>query len=146
MLTKEINLREILREGLCVSIEFDGSVSSIICLLLTITLALIAVLRFGVRLDLNELLKDRKKKQRFLAQSSCPHMIIEPKDDGTVSVESLFISPAGTTNWICSKCGFARYDQPDKEEINRIANYYLENPEKYVKALDDYKKHATKAL
>ena len=128
------------------SIEFDGSVSSSICLILTIALALIAVLRVGVRLDLNELLKDRKKKQRFLAQSACPHMIIEPRDDGTVSVESLYVSPLGTTNWICSKCGFARYDQPDKEEINRIANYYLENSKKYAKALDNYKKHATKAL
>lgn len=53
------------------------SIGGTIAIVLTIAVALIMFLRFGVRFDLDEFLRDRKKRHAALARSHCPHIRIE---------------------------------------------------------------------
>lgn len=74
-------------------------------LVVILALAIIAILHFGVKFDLNEFIESRKKRHRKLAQNYCPHMVFIPRHDNSFQVNSLFYTPFGTPNWFCFRCG-----------------------------------------
>ena len=43
-------------------------------------------------------------------QRKCPHWVPIELDDGRPGFQSLFTSPPGTLNWICSRCGLVSHD------------------------------------
>lgn len=110
------------------------------------TLAAIAIIHFGVKFDLNVFISSRKQRHRKLAQSYCPHMDFIPRGDNSFQVNSLFYTPFGTTNWFCTRCGAVLPYEPDPEGIKAKANYYLNHPKVYKKAMNNYSKHAKKSL
>lgn len=120
-----------------------------IALIVVIVFSLIAILRFGIKFDLNAYSESRKKRHELLARNACPHIRIggfgESNDCTQISIESLFISPSGTLMWVCSKCGAMRYNDLSNEEMKGIATYYLEHPKEYKKAMKKFVKHAKKA-
>lgn len=108
--------------------------------------AIIAVIHFGVKFDINTSIASRKERHRKLAQSYCPHMVFIPRDDNSFQAKSLFYTPYGTPNWICSRCGAVLPYEPDQEEFKAKATYYLNHPKAYKKAMKSYCKHAKKSL
>lgn len=75
-------------------------------LVVILALAIIAILHFGVKFDINEYIESRKKRHQKLAQSYCPHMDFIPRSDNSFQVNSLFYTPFGTPN------GFALDAEP----------------------------------
>lgn len=115
-------------------------------LVVILALAIIAILHFGVKFDINEYIKSRKKRHQKLAQSYCPHMDFIPRSDNSFQVNSLFYTPFGTPNWFCSRCGAVLPYEPDQEELKAKATYYLNHPKAYKKAMRKFDKHAKKSL
>lgn len=81
-------------------------------LVVILALAIIAILHFGVKFDINAYITSRKERHRKLAQSYCPHMDFIPRGDNSFQVKSLFYTPFGTPT------GFALDAEP----------YYLMSP------------------
>lgn len=65
-------------------------------LVVIFVLAIIAILHFGIKFDINMYIASRKERHRKLAQSYCPHLDFIPRDDNSVQVSPLFYSPPGT--------------------------------------------------
>lgn len=122
-----------------------GDFGPIITLIVVIALALIAVLRLGVKFDINEYQKSRKKRHLSLARLYCPHIRLEKHKQG-VSCQSLFVSPSGTMDWVCTQCGVVTHVAPSDEEIEKLAEYYFSNYEEYTKKMKKFEKHAKKSL
>lgn len=115
-------------------------------LVVILALAIIAILHFGVKFDINEFIESRKKRHRKLAQNYCPHMDFIPRSDNSFQVNPLFYTPFGTPNWFCSRCGAVLPYEPDQEEFKAKATYYLNHPKAYKKTMRIYDKHAKKSL
>ena len=113
---------------------------------LIFVLAIIAILHFGIKFDINMYIASRKERHRKLAQSYCPHLDFIPRDDNSVQVSPLFYSPPGTLNWFCSRCGAVLPYEPNQEEVEAKATYYLNHPKAYKKAMKSFDKHAKKSL
>lgn len=111
-------------------------------LVVILALAIIAILHFGVKFDINEFIESRKKRHRKLSQNYCPHMDFIPRSDNSFQVNPLFYTPFGTPNWFCSRCGAVLPYEPDQEELKAKATYYLNHPKAYKKAMRKYDKHA----
>lgn len=109
-----------------------------------IVLAIIAILHFGVKFDINAFIESRKERHRKLAQCYCPHMDFIPHGDNSFQVKSLFYTPFGTPNWFCSRCGAVLPYEPNQGEFKAKATYYLNHPNAYKKAMRQYDKHAKK--
>lgn len=115
-------------------------------LVVILALAIIAILHFGVKFDINAFFESRKVRHRKLAQTYCPHMDFIPCSNNSFQVKSLFYTPFGTPNWFCSRCGAVLPYEPDQEELKAKATYYLNHPKAYKKAIRKYRKHAKKSL
>lgn len=74
-------------------------------LVVILALAIIAILHFGVKFDINAFFESRKIRHRKLAQTYCPHMDFIPCSNNSFQVKSLFYTPFGTPNWFRSRCG-----------------------------------------
>lgn len=115
-------------------------------LVVILALAIIAILHFVVKFDINAFFESRKVRHRKLAQTYCPHMDFIPCSNNSFQVKSLFYTPFGTPNWFCSRCGAVLPYEPDQEELKAKATYYLNHPKAYKKAIRKYDKHAKKSL
>lgn len=115
-------------------------------LVVILALAIIAILHFVVKFDINAFFESRKVRHRKLAQTYCPHMDFIPCSNNSFQVKSLFYTPFGTPNWFCSRCGAVLPYEPDQEELKANATYYLNHPKAYKKAIRKYDKHAKKSL
>ncbi len=113
-------------------------------LVVILALAIIAILHFGVKFDINAFFESRKIRHRKLAQTYCPHMDFIPCSNNSFQVKSLFYTPFGTPNWFRSRCGAVLPYEPDQEELKAKATYYLNHPKAYKKAIRKYGKHAKK--
>jgi len=111
-------------------------------LVVILALAIIAILHFVVKFDINAFFESRKVRHRKLAQTYCPHMDFIPCSNNSFQVKSLFYTPFGTPNWFCSRCGAVLPYEPDQEELKAKATYYLNHPKAYKKAIRKYDKHA----
>lgn len=76
----------------------------LITLIVVITISVIAVLKLGIKFDLNELFYTKKSRHLSLARLNCPHTRLAPEKGG-MSYRSLFVCPPGTLNWVCTQCG-----------------------------------------
>ena len=59
----------------------------------------------------------------------CPHVVLEPQDDGRIAVRSRFISPPGTVAWQCQECGRTTHDT---DFIQNNIQHWAKHPEQYV--------------
>lgn len=125
------------------NILFDNF-GKVITLILIIALAIIAIFKVNLKLDLNNLLSASKIRHRKKAQHYCAHMEFRKIRDDMVQV-SFFESPSGTNSWICNKCGLIsqNFDQ-ERQESN--GTYWLEHPDAYRKNIKKYNYHAKKSL
>lgn len=114
-------------------------------LIVVITLAIIAIFRFGLKFDLNKYFDSRKKKHLKLARLECPHMTFL-KTDGGIVAESLFVSPYGTLSYQCKQCGLVVDCLPSDDEFKRIAESFGKDPDAYNKRMKRFMKHMKKSF
>ena len=99
----------------------------------TLLLALL-LLAFGafavkgtIKFDLNEYLRDRRKRKEDHLRSMCPHAVFSEAGQGQLAVRGTYISPPGTTAWQCQLCGRWTHDAAQAQE--GVA-YWAKHPDK----------------
>ena len=110
-----------------------------------ITLAIIAIFRFGLKIDLNKCLDSCKKKHLKLARLECPHLVLSKTDDGILA-ESLFVSPRGTLSYKCKQCGLVVDYPPSDDEFKRMAESFGKDPSAYNKRMKRFMRHMKKSF
>ncbi|MCY3627474.1 MAG: hypothetical protein OXG88_07535 [Gammaproteobacteria bacterium] len=103
-----------------------------------IALALtIIVVKVVISFDINKWQESRLNKLKVKIRLSCPHVHMRVREDDKVEVKSLFYTPFGTTNWICTQCGSTT---PDKRQVDDILKYYAKNINAYNSQMKKTKK------
>lgn len=116
--------------------------SEISILIIVIVLSVIAI-RITLNFDVNKFLENSRKISMGQLKGICPHMEILDVSESrkTIKYGSLFTSPPGTINWICSQCGLIVNSEDD---VYRNTEIYKKNPslilEKQRKFLKEAKK------
>lgn len=121
-----------------INFDFTDFLLSIIA----IAVSIIAI-KITFSFDINEFLKDRNEKLKGKIKNYCTHVEIKERND-EIYVQSSFISPSGTTNWICQKCGTQLYILDKESEDSRV-RYFIENPKKLKKQEEKFQKLMKKA-
>lgn len=96
----------------------------------------IFAVRTTIRFDLNDWLKDRRKRKKLKLRSLCPHADIT-EQDGQLAVRSTFISPPGTTAYQCQDC---RHVTHDKAWIYENTEHWANNPKDLMERLEQLDK------
>ena len=93
--------------------------------------------KIGFSFDINLWLQNRLQHRKDSLKVLCTHTDITVKDDESVEIKSLFTSPFGTSDWICSRCNMRTHDS---DMPNRIAEHYLNNINDYGKKMKKFNK------
>ena len=88
---------------------------------------LIAAVTFRgiVKFDLNQWLRDQRKRRQDNLKMLCPH-VRTLENDRIIEVHSTFFSPSGTLAWQCQRCGQITYDET---AIDAQVMYWGNNPD-----------------
>jgi hypothetical protein len=114
----------------------------ILILLIVSILGTIAI-RFTFSFDLNRYLEERRKRYIPKLQNACTHIAFVTNDKGEGGFQSLYISPPGTLQWQCQQCRDVKY--MNNGEFERQAEYYLKNPDEFLKQTKKFQKLLKKA-
>ena len=102
------------------------------------------VIRVTFSLDLNKYLEDRRKRYIPKLQNACTHLeFISDDKTRKVGLQSLFISPPGTLQWQCQRCGLVKHLQDN--EVERQMGYYFKNPDEFKRQNKKFSKLLKKA-
>lgn len=93
--------------------------------------------------DINKYLKDRQERYHSKCKNACLHFEFVPKD-GQIEVHSFFVSPSGTSSYICQRCGLVRLHL-DQAALQRAVDYYGKNIKEYNKQNRKFRKLLKKA-
>ena len=99
--------------------------------------------KVALTFDINRWLEQRQQQGEEKLRNTCPHTYLDLQPDGSVLVESYFFSPFGTSEYLCSKCGFRAMNEATAYRIRDMwmdpANFSL-----YVKREKEFVKLARK--
>lgn len=112
-------------------------------ILLIIAIIGIVTIRISFKFDIN---KHREVKQESYKQklmNACPHVKFVTDDEGNIGLQSCYVSPPGTIQWQCLKCGHITHKQGD--EFNQRVNYYSDNIDRFKKDTKKFRKILKKA-
>lgn len=98
--------------------------------LIALVISFVAI-KVTLNFDLNRYLENRQKTLMMKLKNFCTHMDLTLRDDGKIEVKSFFISPPGTLQWQCQRCGLMKHQNDDSEQ--RMADFYIKNPDEYQK-------------
>lgn len=102
--------------------------NQLIILILTFIFGIVVV-KFTVSFDLNKYLESRKETIRKKLMNACPHVELTPYGKKQIAVKCLFVSPPGTIQWQCQRCGIVRY--LNDEDVKQLETYYVNNIREY---------------
>jgi hypothetical protein len=111
--------------------------TNILLSIIALAISIIAI-KITFTFNINEYLKSRKKDIDNQIKNYCSHAYIFFTDEG-IKWRSAFISPFGTTDYICEKCQLIVYSINNKEETRRIKEL-IKNPKKYKKREKKFRK------
>lgn len=114
----------------------------ILLLIITVAVSVVAI-KITFSFNINEFLKSRDEKLRSKIKNYCTHVIIKEVDE-KICIQSSFISPSGTLNWICQRCGSQLYHLDQNHENKRI-EYLLKNPKELAEQEKKFQKLLKKA-
>lgn len=114
------------------------TLTEILLIIITIAISIIAI-KITISFNFNEYLKRKDEKMRQQAQNICPHARIIETENGEIGIQSMLISPYGTTNYICQQCQSVSYTN----NLERY-QYYRENPKQLIKDNKKFQKHLKK--
>lgn len=115
--------------------------TEILWFIIAVSVAIIAV-KITISFDINEYLKNRNERLLLKAKNYCPHARFVKTPEGKYGVQSNFVSPPGTTNYICTTCQLVVYDVSGE---NMRIQYFLENPKELSKQTEKFEKIIRKA-
>jgi hypothetical protein len=104
--------------------------TQLIMSLLVLIVGTIAV-KISFNFDINKYLKERQERYSAKCKNACVHFEFVPKGD-SILVNSFFVSPPDTFNYICQRCGLIRIHL-DQDSQQRTIDYYGENIKEYYK-------------
>lgn len=104
--------------------------TQVILTIIAVALSIIAI-KITFSFDINKYLEGKKEDIKNQIKNHCTHMYV--KDiDWNIGLQSSFISPSGTNNYICQRCWLWRYHLDGNEERTRMEGL-IKNPEEYKK-------------
>ncbi len=118
------------------------SFTEILLTIIAIAISVIAI-KITFSFNLNEYLEYRDKKLKDKIKNYCTHAEIVDID-GKIEIQSTFVSPSGTLNWVCQRCGLQLLHLDKKKETKRL-EYFLKNPKEFKKQESQFKKLIKKA-
>lgn len=98
-------------------------------------------LKATVRIDIDEWMKRRDEKLKERIQRTCTHTSLVVRKDGTVVVESRYVSPSGTLSYYCRRCSRV---VPTDVGIMEEAEYWGNHPKEWTKREAEVQKLAKK--
>lgn len=104
----------------------------------------IIAVKITFNFDINKYLEARQKSFKAKCQNACLHFEFIKNSENQIEARSFFVSPSGTLNHICQKCGLVRL-HIDRDEFERQCRYYLENFKAYEKRNKKFNKLLKKA-
>jgi len=113
------------------------NLTNILLIIVTIAISIIAI-KITFTFNINEYLKSRKKDLDNKIKNYCPHGYISVLDDG-IKFQSTFVSPSGTTNYICQRCQLIVRHIDEDNEKQRVEEF-IKNPDQYKKQENKFKK------
>lgn len=116
------------------SINYNDIILTIIAVLMGVI-----ALRVNIAFDVNDWLKERKKREMTRLRNICPHTSILERN-GEIHIQSDFESPPGTIQWQCSTCGIIA----NNVDGSHIQNW-LKNPKDLIKRKKLFQKKMKKA-
>lgn len=116
----------------------DLSIFQIIVIILLGIMAVKVV--FSFKFDLNKWQERRDQKLRDRIRRTCPHTWIF-LDGDDIRIQSMFISPPGTLEWGCTRCGMVTFDNGLAHDLVEL---YRRDPRSLLKAIDKVDKLAKK--
>lgn len=115
-----------------------------IIVVISVMASSVIAIRISFKFDINKYLADRRKIAEQRARNACTYMFVERIGGDAVKCQSLFVSPPGTHQWQCQRCGLVR-DCIDNEYEEKMAAYYAQNREQYRKKNVKFRKLLKKA-
>jgi hypothetical protein len=115
----------------------EFNLTNILLIIITIAISIIAI-KITFTFDINKYLKNRKEDIKNRAKNYCPHAYADVVNDRFI-MKSTFISPSGTTDYICERCQLIKYHIDEEDENDRIQDY-INDIEKYNKQEKEFKK------
>lgn len=112
----------------------------LIVLVITIVIGTIAV-RISLSFDINKYQENKHNKQLNKLKNICTHHSLVSLGDSH-GMQSLLVSPPGTLQWQCQRCGGAKYFVDG--EIEQMTEYYANNIDEYQKREKRFRKLAKK--
>lgn len=109
---------------------------------IAVAMAIIAI-KITFSFNLNEWLKERDEKLKSKIKNYCPHARFG-KFGEQIGLQSTFVSPSGTLNWICQQCG-VQLLHLDREAEDERMQYFLKNPKEFAKQEKKFRKLLKKA-
>ena len=103
-------------------------------------LATFVAVRASIRFDVNEWLRERRKRKENNLRRLCPHAHLI-MDNGSPAVRGAYISPMGTTAWQCQLCGDITYD---RDAIDEGAEYWSRHPDELITRQKEIARRAKK--
>ncbi len=110
------------------------NLTNILSIIITIAILIVAI-KITFTFDINKYLESRKKDLENKIKNYCPHAYVISVEGG-VKVQSAFISPSGTTNYICERCQLVTYHIDEMTERQRVQSF--------AKDLKEYNKQEKK--
>lgn len=101
----------------------------IIVTVVVLVLSVVAV-RISFKFDVNKFLDSKRASNQHKLINACTHVELTPAGNGKIAARSYYISPPGTIQWQCQRCGHTKHIQGD--EIEREMDYYLKNLDVYA--------------
>ena len=94
--------------------------------------------KFAVSFDLNGWLERRDKRQLQRAQLECPHVHLQRGEDGELHYRSSAVNPAGTSQWLCQRCGVQLLG--GAEQAAALVQECVDRPDLYSRQEDRYRR------
>jgi hypothetical protein len=115
----------------------------IVVFLVIAVLSVIAV-RITFKFDINKYIDSKKKAYIPKLQNACVHMTFVSNDETKeYGFQSTMISPPGTLQWQCQRCGVITYQRDG--DFERNAEYYLKHTDEFKKKNKLFNKYLKKA-
>lgn len=116
----------------------------IVILCFVVILAICAIkIAFSFKFDVVKWREMKDKKLKEQARMLCTHTSLTNATEKGFEVQSHFVSPFGTHDWICQLCGTRVHAE---EQVKRITQHWVENPMAWLKQDKQHNKAVKKLL
>lgn len=103
-----------------------------------LTIGAVFAFRVNVSFDVNDWIKDRRKRKLRKLRDVCPHAAFVETPGGESRVQVLLVQPALSRSLVCTRCGAV--DRAGVSDLPTIAKYWASNPREYRQRMKEYER------